>query len=91
MGRQCAVGRVIAPRPLQAGDSIRVVAPSGPFDRALVLRGLGWLSSRYRVCFDSGVRTGGYLAGSDARRLSELNPPSGIGTRGPFSPHGGYG
>jgi len=39
-----------------------------------VLRGLGWLSSRYRVEFDSGLfARSGFLAGTDARRLSELN------------------
>jgi muramoyltetrapeptide carboxypeptidase len=65
---------VIVPRALEAGACIRVVAPSGPFDRTLVLRGLGWLSSRYRVRFDPGLfARAGYLAGSDERRLSELN------------------
>jgi muramoyltetrapeptide carboxypeptidase len=65
---------VIVPKPLQAGDAVRVISPSGPFDRALVLRGLGWLSSRYRVTFDPGLfERSGYLAGPDARRITELN------------------
>jgi muramoyltetrapeptide carboxypeptidase len=51
-----------------------VIAPSGPFDRALVLRGLGWLAQRYDVKFgDSLFEREGYLAGPDPRRLSELN------------------
>ncbi|MEO6598811.1 MAG: LD-carboxypeptidase [Polyangiaceae bacterium] len=51
-----------------------MIAPSGPFDRALVLRGMGFLRERYRVEFDWSIfeRTG-FLAGSDARRLGELN------------------
>jgi muramoyltetrapeptide carboxypeptidase len=65
---------VIVPEPLRPGDCVRVISPSGPFDRALVLRGLGWLSSRYRVRFDPGLfARSGFLAGTDARRLSELN------------------
>ncbi len=50
-----------------------VIAPAGPCNRALVFRGLGWLAERYKVEFDPGLfeRTG-YLAGSDARRLAEL-------------------
>ena len=50
-----------------------VIAPAGPCDRTLVLRGLGWLGEHYKVEFDPGLfeRTG-YLAGSDARRLAEL-------------------
>lgn len=51
-----------------------MIAPSGPFDRTLVLRGMAWLGKRYRVEFDWSIfeRTG-FLAGNDARRLSELN------------------
>jgi len=51
-----------------------VIAPSGPFDRTLVLRGMAWLGQRYRVEFDwSMFERSGFLAGNDARRLSELN------------------
>lgn len=51
-----------------------MVAPSSPFDRTLVRAGMAWLGQRYRVRFDPGLfsRTG-FLAGDDARRLSELN------------------
>ncbi|HEV8246205.1 MAG TPA: LD-carboxypeptidase [Polyangiaceae bacterium] len=69
-GRQ----RPIVPAALVPGARIRVIAPSGPFDRTLALRGIGWLAQRYRVefawdCFASD----GFLAGSDDRRLLELN------------------
>jgi muramoyltetrapeptide carboxypeptidase len=64
----------VIPAPLQPGSRVRVIAPSSPFDRTLVLRGMGWLSERYRVEFDWSIfeRTG-FLAGSDSRRLDELN------------------
>lgn len=65
---------MIVPPPLSRGDWVRVIAPSGPFDRALVLRGLGWLARRYRVKFNAGFfARHGYLAGTDDRRLSEVN------------------
>lgn len=51
-----------------------MIAPSSPFDRTLVLRGMGWLGERYRVEFDwSMFERTGFLAGSDARRLDELD------------------
>jgi len=65
---------MIVPPALRPGDTVRAIAPAGPFDRALVLRGLGWLAGRYRVKFEPGLfARDGFLAGSDARRLSELN------------------
>jgi muramoyltetrapeptide carboxypeptidase len=64
----------VIPAPLQPGSRIRVIAPSGPFDRTLVLRGMAWLGQRYRVEFDwSMFERSGFLAGNDARRLNELN------------------
>ena len=64
----------VIPAPLQPGSRVRVIAPSGPSDRALVLRGMAWLGERYRVEFDWSIFEGkGFLAGSDARRLDELN------------------
>src|SRR5450432_3232528 len=66
--------RSVIPAPLQRGSRVRVIAPSSPFDRTLVLRGMGWLGERYRVEFDwSMFECAGFLAGSDARRLDELN------------------
>lgn len=65
---------MLRPPPLRPGSSIRVVAPSSPFDRTLVRAGMAWLGQRYRVRFDPGLfaRTG-FLAGDDARRRDELN------------------
>jgi muramoyltetrapeptide carboxypeptidase len=65
---------VLFPRPVQPGDSLRLIAPSGPFDRTLFFRALGWLSRRYRVKWQRGLlERQGYLAGNDQRRLEELN------------------
>ena len=64
----------IVPEPLRPGARVAVIAPSSAFDRALVFRGLGWLSERYRVEFEPSLfERQGYLAGSDARRLAELD------------------
>jgi muramoyltetrapeptide carboxypeptidase len=59
--------------PLGPGDAIAVVAPSSPFPRDDLWRGLAWLRARYRIRFSAGAlaRTG-YLAGDDARRAAEL-------------------
>ncbi len=65
---------VLCPDALKPGDLVQVVAPSGAFDRALVLRGIAWLGERYRVRFDwRACERHGFFAGSDARRLDELN------------------
>jgi muramoyltetrapeptide carboxypeptidase len=65
---------VLIPPPVRPGSVVRVIAPSGPFDRTLFFRGLGWLGARYRTIWSRGLleRTG-YLAGDDRRRLEELN------------------
>lgn len=66
--------RVLYPPPVRPGDTLRVVAPSGPFDRALFFRAIAWLSQRYRVVWSRGsLERKGFLAGDDPRRLSELN------------------
>lgn len=84
---------MIRPPPVRPGDRIAVVAPSGPFDRTLVLRGLGWLAERYRVSHGSGLfAREGFLAGTDERRLAELN----LALRDPeiravIAARGGYG
>jgi muramoyltetrapeptide carboxypeptidase len=53
---------------------VAVVAPSGPFDRELVAAGIRLLESRYRVSLDPGLfEREGFLAGSDERRLAELD------------------
>ncbi len=85
--------RVLRPPPLSRGSIVRVVAPSSPFDRTLVLRGMGWLSYRYRVDFDAGLfARNGFLAGNDERRTDELNRAfrdPGIGAI--VAARGGYG
>jgi muramoyltetrapeptide carboxypeptidase len=65
---------MIVPAPLRPGSRIHVIAPASPFDRCLVLRGLGWLSQRYRVTFRADLfARHGFLAGNDERRLDELS------------------
>lgn len=64
---------VLWPRPLRPGDRVIVVAPSSPFDRALALEGIAWLSTRYKVVWDEAIfEREGFLAGSDERRSDEL-------------------
>jgi muramoyltetrapeptide carboxypeptidase len=84
---------VILPEPLRPGDRVRIVAPSGPFDRTLVFRGLGWLAERYRVQFDWGIFSrAGFLAGTDERRRSELDRAlSEPDVKAVISARGGYG
>ncbi len=83
----------IRPQPLRPGDRVRIVAPSGPFDRTLVLRGLAFLGERYHVEFDRGLfAQQGFLAGSDARRLAELDAAlREPGVRAVVAARGGYG
>lgn len=84
---------VLYPPPIVPGDTLRIVAPSGPFDKTLFYRGLAWLGERYRVVWTRGMlERRGYLAGTDQRRLDELNEaladPS---TRALIAVRGGYG
>lgn len=60
-------------RPVSPGSRLAIVAPSGPFLRERFEKGVGILTQRYEVSFDSEIfeRTG-YFAGSDQRRLAEL-------------------
>ncbi|HEX3345161.1 MAG TPA: LD-carboxypeptidase, partial [Polyangiaceae bacterium] len=61
------------PPPLVPGDLVAVVAPSSPFPREELLRGLAWLRQRYRLRVTPGLLSReAYLAGSDARRAGEL-------------------
>ncbi len=64
---------MLFPQALRPGDAVRVIAPSSSFEAPLVWRALGWLSRRYRVRYARGIfARRGYLAGSDERRLAEL-------------------
>ena len=70
-----------------------VVAPAGPFDRALFDAGLAMLAQRYqpRLLPDIGARDR-YLAGDDARRQRELNAAlTDPEVKAVFTARGGYG
>jgi muramoyltetrapeptide carboxypeptidase len=62
------------PPPLVPGDLGIVVAPSGPVPPEPLWRGLAWIRTRYRLAATPGIlASDGYLAGTDARRASELS------------------
>jgi muramoyltetrapeptide carboxypeptidase len=61
------------PPPLAPGDVVAVVAPSSPFPRDDLWRGLAWLRQRYRLRVRPDLLAReGYLAGSDDRRRDEV-------------------
>ncbi len=61
-------------RPVRAGGHLRIVAPSGPFDRERFEAGVTWLRDRYLVSYSDAIHSrSGYFAGPDERRLFELN------------------
>jgi muramoyltetrapeptide carboxypeptidase len=83
---------VIFPPPLRPGDPIAVVAPSGPFDRAAALAGIAWLKERYQVVYRRSLfERQGYLAGSDQRRIGELQRALDSNVRAIVAARGGYG
>ncbi len=60
-------------RVIKEGSVLGVVAPSGAFHRQSFDQGVQWLRQRYEVRFDEGIYAQqGYFAGSDERRLKEL-------------------
>lgn len=86
---------MILPPKLRRGDPVRVVAPSGPFDPAVLDRGLAVLSGRLglvpRMRSDLTARRG-YLAGDDARRAEEWREAvADREARAIFCARGGYG
>ena len=93
MTSSSATPLAVQPPPLRPGDIVRIIAPSGPFDRTLVWRGMGFLSERYRVRFEPGLFSSqGFLAGSDARRRAELETAiADPDTRAILTARGGYG
>jgi len=83
---------VLFPPPLVPGDRIAVVAPSSPFDRAAALAGIAWLEKRYRVSRRSSLfAREGFLAGSDQRRIAELQGALDADVRVVIAARGGYG
>jgi muramoyltetrapeptide carboxypeptidase len=81
------------PRALRPGDPVAVVAPAGPFDRESFDAGLAVLAARYRVQYEPEIFARyRYLAGTDERRLAELNGAmSDPAVRAIFCARGGYG
>ncbi len=76
--------------PLKAGSRVGVIAPAGPFDRPSFEKGLALISARYTPILAPDIfSTHRYLAGTDARRLSELR--SALGLDAIFCARGGYG
>jgi muramoyltetrapeptide carboxypeptidase len=68
-----ALERFLSPPALSRGDIVAVVAPSGPFDRESFDKGLALLQQRYQPRFSEDLFSAQrYLAGSDERRLGEL-------------------
>lgn len=64
---------MIFPQPLEPGDRIVVVAPSGPFDPELLARGLERLSDYELSGLENlGRRPQGFFAASDDERLADL-------------------
>lgn len=65
--------RWLRPKSLRPGDSLRLIAPSGPFDRASFDAGLARISARYRPVFSEDLFSKArYLAGGDDVRRSGL-------------------
>jgi muramoyltetrapeptide carboxypeptidase len=61
------------PRAVRPGDTVAIVAPAGPFDKAALEAGLAIISERYRVRYDEHIHSRvRYLAGDDNRRFAEL-------------------
>ena len=83
---------MIFPSPLEPGDAVAVVAPSGPFDRAAALAGIAWLAHRYRVVYGKTLfARQGYLAGTDRRRITELQKALDSDVKAVLAARGGYG
>lgn len=63
-----------SPRPVAEGSHLAIVAPAGPFDHDAFHRGISWLRGRYHITHSPEIFSAeGYFAGSDQRRLDELN------------------
>jgi muramoyltetrapeptide carboxypeptidase len=78
---------------LRPGDRVTVIAPASGFERAEFEAGFALLANRYHADYGSGIfERHRYLAGSDARRLAELNAALADPTiRAVFCARGGYG
>ncbi|HEX2881942.1 MAG TPA: LD-carboxypeptidase [Polyangiaceae bacterium] len=62
------------PSAVRPGDPVRIIAPSGAFDRTVFGRGLAHVAQRYSIRMQEGVYSRhSFFAGDDERRLAELN------------------
>ena len=79
--------------PVRAGDRVAVIAPASGFDRPSFELGLKVIAGRYRPAYSEGIFSRHrYLAGDDARRLSELLAAfADPAARAVFCARGGYG
>lgn len=78
---------------IHPGDRVAVIAPASGFDRPSFELGLEVLAQRYRPVYSEGIfARHRYLAGDDARRLSELvTALADPNARAVFCARGGYG
>lgn len=81
------------PHAVRPGDSVAIVAPASPFDRAALEAGLAILSKRYQVRYDERIHSRHrYLAGDDQRRFAELTTAlADPDIKAVFCARGGYG
>jgi muramoyltetrapeptide carboxypeptidase len=81
------------PHTVRPGDSVAIVAPAGPFDRAALEAGAAILSKRYQVRYDERIYSRErYLAGDDNRRFAELTSAlADPDIKAVFCARGGYG
>jgi len=75
------------------GDTVAVVAPAGPFERAPLEAGIAVLGARYRLRYDERIYSRQrYLAGDDKRRAAELlSALADPEIKAVFCARGGYG
>jgi len=87
------IARFQPPPALHPRDRVAVIAPASAFDRASFEAGLALIAARYRAEYGPGVfERHRYLAGDDARRLSELTAAlADPDIRAVFCARGGYG
>lgn len=87
------IARFQPPPALQPRDRVAVIAPASAFDRASFEAGLALIGARYRAEYGPGLfERHRYLAGDDARRLSELTAAlADPDIRAVFCARGGYG
>jgi muramoyltetrapeptide carboxypeptidase len=78
---------------VRPGDAVAVVAPAGPFDKAVLDTGIAVIGDRYRVRFDESIYSRKrYLAGDDDRRFTELTTAlTDPAIKAVFCARGGYG